>query len=61
MGASECFPFSLLDKLSLLICGVFSKCGSVPLYFPSDNNPNDHGSLVFNYVGTGCGKSGACV
>ncbi|TID25370.1 putative MFS-type transporter [Venturia nashicola] len=38
-----------------------NKCGSVPLFFPSDNNPDTHGILTFNYVANGCGKSGLCI
>lgn len=38
-----------------------NKCGSVPLFYPSDNNNGDHGILTFNYVANGCGHSGLCI
>ncbi|KAJ3524757.1 hypothetical protein NM208_g11930 [Fusarium decemcellulare] len=31
------------------------KCGSVPAFYPSDNNSNSHGELTVNFVqGTNC-------
>ena len=37
------------------------KCGSVPYFFPSDNDVT-HGELTFNYVTNGCNdqNSGLC-
>jgi hypothetical protein len=32
-------------------------CGSVPLFYPDDNNV-DNGELTFNVVGSGCGNDG---
>lgn len=32
-------------------------CGSVPLFYPQDNNV-DNGELTFNVVGNGCGNDG---
>ncbi|KAJ3490896.1 hypothetical protein NLG97_g5693 [Lecanicillium saksenae] len=29
-----------------------SKCGSVPVFFPKDNDINSHGILTVNYVGS---------
>jgi hypothetical protein len=34
-------------------------CGSVPYYYPSDNNVND-GQLTFNYVSNPACKNGRC-
>lgn len=39
-------------------CG---KCGSIPVFFPSgDNNPDTHGILTVNAVGTTNGCNGVC-
>lgn len=63
MGASE-YPLFLTSRSKIgepTLTRDNSKCGSVPLFFPSDNNPNTHGILTMNYVGNGCGKSGLCI
>jgi len=36
------------------------KCGSVPVFFPSDNNDGDHGILTVNEVGNTDGCDGLC-
>jgi len=36
------------------------KCGSVPVFFPSDNNDGDHGILTVNEVGSTGGCNGLC-
>lgn len=36
-----------------------SVCGSVPYFFPGDNNV-DNGELTFNAVSDGCGVDGLC-
>ncbi|KAI5465242.1 killer toxin [Mariannaea sp. PMI_226] len=44
---------SILPLLQALQDHGCYKCGSVPLYFPQgDNDPNTHGILTINYVGS---------
>ncbi|RUS14541.1 killer toxin [Endogone sp. FLAS-F59071] len=55
-------PASSLKQLAQdIVDHGCNKCGSVPLFYPTDNNDGDHGILTFNYVAQGCGKSGLCI